>query len=129
MERPDVRTHRVRPPAENFAIALAHHNGGRLSEAEPYYRMVLDAEPDHFEALNNLGLLLARQGKSAEAIALTRKAIALNRHNALSHGNLGRMLSLSGRHEETRWGNSVRPSRSSRTTFQYLRRLSPNCVH
>jgi tetratricopeptide (TPR) repeat protein len=89
-----------RSPAENFRLARARHGDGRLQDAEPLYRLVLAAQPDHFDALNNLGLLLERQGKNDEAIALTRRAIALNPRNPQSRANLGRMLSLSGRHED-----------------------------
>ena len=98
MAPPDAPSQRS--PAENFRLALAHHSDGRLQEAEPHYRLVLAAQPGHFDALNNLGLLLERQGKTDEAIVLTRRAIALNLHNPQSHRNLGRMLSLSDRHED-----------------------------
>jgi len=54
--------------SESFQTAFALHQQGQFDEAEPLYRKALEAQPDHFEALNNLGLLLARQGKLDEAI-------------------------------------------------------------
>jgi tetratricopeptide (TPR) repeat protein len=88
--------------SESFQTALALHRQGRLEEAEPHYRTALEAEPDHVEALNNLGLLLARQGKFDEAIALTRKALPLTRENFETQSNLGDMLFRAGRAVEAR---------------------------
>ncbi|HEY8949781.1 MAG TPA: sulfotransferase [Rhizomicrobium sp.] len=88
--------------SESFQTAFALHQQGQIEEAETHYRAALEARPDHFEALNNLGLLLARQGKLDEAIALTRKAIPLAADNSETQSNLGDMLFRAGDLEEAR---------------------------
>ena len=81
---------------QSFQTALALHQQGQLDEAERHYRAVLEAEPDHFNALNNLAMLLFRAEKLEEALALTRKAAALDPRNVETLGNLAEMLARSG---------------------------------
>ena len=72
--------------------ALAHHNVGRLQEAEAIYRQVLRAEPNHPDALHLLGLIAHQAGKSDLAIELIGKAIKAKPSDPLYHSNLGNML-------------------------------------
>ena len=65
--------------AEAFNIALGHHQGGRLNEAEPIYRQILAQEPQNSEILHLQGLLLHQRGKTAEGIALVERAVAIRR--------------------------------------------------
>ncbi|WP_325169496.1 tetratricopeptide repeat protein [Azospirillum agricola] len=83
-----------------FADALRHHQEGNLAEAEPLYRMVLDAEPAHADALHLLGVLKHQIGESQEAVELIEKALAIDDTPADFHGNLGLALQALGRVED-----------------------------
>ncbi len=79
---------------------MAHHQAGRLRDAEANYREVLAANPRHTGALSYLGLLAHQAGHSEGAIDLLRKAIASDKRNAEPHYNLARILSDCGRDDE-----------------------------
>ncbi|CAN5342665.1 hypothetical protein BH10PSE11_BH10PSE11_26850 [soil metagenome] len=83
-----------------FRQAMAHHQAGRLRDAESNYRDVLAANPRHTGALSYLGLLAHQSGHSEAAIDLLRKAIASDKRNPESHYNLARVLSDCGRDDE-----------------------------
>jgi len=83
-----------------FRQAMAHHQAGRLRDAEANYRDVLAANPRHTGALSYLGLLAHQSGHSEAAIDLLRKAIASDKRNPEPHYNLARILSDCGRDDE-----------------------------
>ncbi len=83
-----------------FRQAVAHHQAGRLRDAEANYRDVLAANPRHTGALTYLGLLAHQSGHSDAAIDLLRKAIASDKRNPEPHYNLARVLSDCGRDDE-----------------------------
>jgi tetratricopeptide (TPR) repeat protein len=73
---------KTRPPSqlnipEALAIATAHHQAGRLAQAEQIYRQVLQQNPQQAEALNLLGVIACQHGKLEEGITLYRQALAL----------------------------------------------------
>jgi Tfp pilus assembly protein PilF len=49
---------------------------GRLDQAETCFRKLLARQPDNKTARNNLGLLLCRQGRAAEALTMWREALS-----------------------------------------------------
>jgi tetratricopeptide (TPR) repeat protein len=63
--------------SDALLIAFHHYQAGRIGLAEEIYRRVLAAEPEHAEAYYRLGLILRRQGKSAEAVSVCRRALEL----------------------------------------------------
>jgi protein O-GlcNAc transferase len=71
-----------------FELALGHHQSGQLAKAEPLYRQILAAQPDHAEALHMLGLLAHQSGHHDAAGDLIKKAIALIPGDAGCHSNL-----------------------------------------
>ena len=79
---------------------MAHHQAGRLRDAEANYRDVLAANPRHTGALGCLGLLSHQAGHSDAAIDLLRKAIASDKRNPEPHYNLARILSDCGRDDD-----------------------------
>ena len=83
-----------------FRQAIAHHQAGRLREAEANYREVLAVNPRHTGALGYLGLLAHQIGHSDAAIDLLRKAIASDKRNPEPHYNLARIFSDRGRDDE-----------------------------
>jgi tetratricopeptide (TPR) repeat protein len=112
--------------SDNFQTALTHHQQGNLEDAEHHYRAALEAEPDHFNALNNLGLLLFGTNRTDEALALTRKAATLDPRNAETLSNLGEMLAAAGADSEAvatfRKSLAANPV-NVRTLYRFVRAL------
>ena len=71
----------------NLAIIFAAR--GDLQAAENSLTDALIVDPAHSAALNQLGMLLRRQGKFAEAESAYAKAITADPDYALAHYNLG----------------------------------------
>jgi len=72
-----------------FAQALKLHEQGRLAEAEPLYAAVLAVRPDHFDALQMMGLVKLAAGQPAEALRLVLAAMGTRKPSPqvlLNHG-------------------------------------------
>ena len=82
---------------EAMRAALAHHQAGRLAEAEAIYRNVLQAVPAHADALHLLGVVAHQSGRQDAAAALIRRAINRRPDAAPFHFNLGEVLLAQGR--------------------------------
>lgn len=80
--------------------ALAHHQAGRLNEAEPIYREILSRDPRNVDALHLLGLIAHQAGELAIAVELVARAAELAPKNSAIHSNLGEALRLLGRLDE-----------------------------
>jgi len=65
-------------------------------EAERQFRMAVAAKPTFARGWNNLGISVARQGRSDEAATHYRKAAALDPLIAAPHANLGSILLQAG---------------------------------
>jgi tetratricopeptide (TPR) repeat protein len=79
--------------------AIAHHSAGRLDEAEPIYRRMLEADPNDPRALHLLGVLSSQRGDREQAVRLISRAIELNPGEAAYHSNLGLVFLEQGRPE------------------------------
>ncbi|MBU1156838.1 MAG: tetratricopeptide repeat protein [Proteobacteria bacterium] len=75
----------------NLALALAM--AGDLRGSEASLRRALALDPEHRLAANNLGLLLARQGRDDEAF----QVFARSQGVAKAHNNMGVILAWQGR--------------------------------
>jgi protein O-GlcNAc transferase len=84
---------------EMFALALQHHQAGRLKEAEQLYREILQNDPRHADALQFLGVIAHQVGRNDSAVELIEKAIALNDRVPPYHNNLGNALKALGKLE------------------------------
>jgi len=80
--------------------AVAHHQSGRLAQAQALYRAVLAEAPRQFDALHLLGVIARQQGDAALALDLIGQAIAINPTQATAHCNLGAALQDLGRSSE-----------------------------
>jgi Flp pilus assembly protein TadD len=69
--------------------AVAHHQAGRLGEAEAIYRQVLARQPNHADALNLLGVIAHQVGRDDVAEPLIKRAISIAPNTAEFHYNLG----------------------------------------
>jgi predicted TPR repeat methyltransferase len=76
----------------SFEAARLLHEQGRLSEAAAAYRAVPSEDPDHYRALNNLGLILEGEGRLPEAADTLDAAVAANGESAILHCNRARIL-------------------------------------
>jgi len=68
--------------------ALAHHQAGRLPEADALYRQILQREPVHADALHLSGVIAHQAGRHDVAIDLISRAIAAYPDNANYYFNL-----------------------------------------
>ncbi len=94
------RLNAARRLARDFRTALKLQQQHRLAEAERLYRSVLDRNPDHAQALYNLGLLRIRQGRLDGAIELFERALDRQPVFPEAHNAAGIALRLSNRHQE-----------------------------
>jgi len=85
------------PP--DFDLARTLHSSGHLLEADRTYQAVLRNEPDHAEALINLGVLRLQQDRAEEAETILRRAVGCG-SSAAAYANLGTALQALKRHEE-----------------------------
>ncbi|EME69797.1 SPY protein [Paramagnetospirillum caucaseum] len=76
--------------ADTLSRAQAEHRGGNIAAAEPLYRAVLAADPDHAEALYAFGVLLAQTGRLGESLGHLERAARL----APDDGRIGRNFAL-----------------------------------
>lgn len=96
----------ARPPSGNAALvdvlqrATAHHQRGKLQEAEALYRQVLAIQPGNFDALHLCGVLMHQRGDAAEALKLIARALKTNARSAAAHSNYGTVLAAVERHDE-----------------------------
>jgi tetratricopeptide (TPR) repeat protein len=83
-----------------FQLALAHHQAGRLPEAEALYRQILATDQRHSDSLHLLGVIAIQVGRNDVAVGLIREALTLNPQVPAYHSNLGNALSNLGRLDE-----------------------------
>ncbi|WP_158925921.1 sulfotransferase [Acidisphaera sp. S103] len=82
--------------ATDIDAGLAHHEAGRLAQAEALYRRVLEQEPDHPDALNLLGVILQDTGNLTESIAVLSQAVAADPEFPEAFANLARAQCAAG---------------------------------
>jgi predicted TPR repeat methyltransferase len=82
---------------EAVALAILLQQNEQLAEAQELYRRVLDAAPNHPNALHYAGVLAHQQGRSDEAVALIERSLALAPDRADCCSNLGIALQSQGR--------------------------------
>ncbi|SDH72559.1 Tetratricopeptide repeat-containing protein [Paraburkholderia steynii] len=72
-------------------VALAHHQAGRLADAQALYDAILQSDPGQSDALHFSGLLACQTNRGEAGLALMRASIAAN-PNAVYYNNLGNAL-------------------------------------
>jgi predicted TPR repeat methyltransferase len=77
---------------EALQVATQLHRLRELDNAELLYRRILDAVPEHPDALHFLGILLHQRGRNDEAIERIEKSIALDPTLPDRYNNLGNVL-------------------------------------
>ena len=97
-------------------VALKHHRSGKLQKAKTLYRKILKADPDNFDALHMLGLLLHQRGEHETAIRLFNQAIERGGESTEVYTNLGSALQSCNRIDE------------AITAFRQAIRINPNYI-
>ena len=72
-----------------FDEAVAHHQAGRLEQAEAGYQKILTAHPSHADTLHLLGLIAYRRAHYARALELITQAIQRHATQPLFFYNQG----------------------------------------
>ncbi|MBI3289681.1 MAG: tetratricopeptide repeat protein [Elusimicrobia bacterium] len=84
-----------------WQLATILEKTGKIAEAEPEFRRLLEDKPEDAPALNYLGYALADRGlKLAEAESFIRRALAIEPANAAYRDSLGWALFKQGRSTE-----------------------------
>jgi tetratricopeptide (TPR) repeat protein len=86
--------------AQTFRDAAMLHDQGRLQEAEQRYRIVLEADGRHFDALYRLGLIRLQQSRFADAELLFRRAVKVDPRSADAQLHLAVALTGLKRHDD-----------------------------
>lgn len=68
----------------------------QLDEADEQFRNLLEEKPDHFEAINKIGVIFIRKGHLAQAKECFLKALEIEPQFAASLVNLGNMYQEEG---------------------------------
>jgi Flp pilus assembly protein TadD len=76
-------------PGAHVNLAIIHASNGNDAAARSSIDSALALEPDHPAALNQMGMLLRRNGKFLEAEAAYLNAVTVAPEYALAHYNLG----------------------------------------
>ncbi len=82
---------------EALAIAVRHHQAGRLHAAHHIYEQILAVAPDQPDALHLLGVVAFQTGKHEMAIRYIGRAVQLQGNAAIYHNNLGEAYRAAGR--------------------------------
>lgn len=82
-----------------FATAVEHHQRQQFEQAQAAYQTVLALDPEHIDALINLGSLYRRMNRLDDAITTYRRALTIQPHSGLWF-NLGNTLQDQGEVEE-----------------------------
>jgi tetratricopeptide (TPR) repeat protein len=97
-ERPATATAVVDNVEATFALATILHQAGQRDEALEGYKAVLQHQPEHLPALNNLALLLSSEKRER----LLRQALSIKQDDPGTLQNLAMLLVESGRFGEAR---------------------------
>jgi predicted TPR repeat methyltransferase len=82
---------------EAFDLAVKVHQAGDMDQAEMLYQRLIEAVPDHLNALHFYGVLCHQQQRQLEAAALIGRIIEIDPKNADAHNNLGNVLEGQGK--------------------------------
>ena len=101
-----MATHKLTVTPQNIAIANAlktaasHVGAGRLQDAVLICQKILQAEPNHYEALNLLGVMAYFDGNNRLALNLLNQAITVNAQYADAHNNIAEVYRSSGKFQQ-----------------------------
>ena len=86
---PSTKAQQAAVPDAQLQQALDLHQQGQLAQAALAYQSLLEAEPEHFEALRLLGILHVQRGEHVQAIERLQHALRIDATHATLYLNLG----------------------------------------
>jgi protein O-GlcNAc transferase len=86
--------------SEALATAIRLHQAGRLADAEPIYRQIIEAQPDCAEAWHLLGGVAYQTGRVELAVQYVGRSIGLKPEVAAAHYDLAQIFQQLGRSDE-----------------------------
>jgi len=97
--------HNQTAPAASDLRRLLHrahtaHVDGAFAQAEKFYKLILERDPDNFDVLHCLGMLHYQKGRLAQARRFLSAALKLNARSAEALSNYGLVLHALGHTEE-----------------------------
>ena len=81
---------------EALRRAALYRRTGRLADSQALYREVLAARPDHRDALKACAVVSLQLDEPGRAVALLRRAVALDEGDSGAHNDLGNALQVAG---------------------------------
>jgi protein O-GlcNAc transferase len=85
---------------QTLELGMQLHEAARLAEAEASYRLVLQQQPDHPEALHLAGVVAFQSGRAQEGEQLVLRALQIEPDNPRFLSNLGLILASLGKWDE-----------------------------
>lgn len=92
--------HQAKELSEMIQRAFAHHNKRELRQASELYENILQLKPDHFDALQLLGAILAQTSEKEKALELISHALEIDQTNPVVFNNHGNVLNELKRYDE-----------------------------
>ena len=87
--------------SQAIGTAVAHHQAGRLAEAENIYQQILQIDPRHADALHLSGVVAMQTGRNDLAIKQIANAIQVRPNFTEAYNNLGNALKNLGRLQDS----------------------------
>ncbi len=72
-----------------FNQAIKHHTENNLEEAKKLYEKIIEIDPNHENAHNNLGIIFSLSGNLEKAKSCYEKTLAINPKNFNAYNNVG----------------------------------------
>jgi tetratricopeptide (TPR) repeat protein len=85
---------------EIFNLAIKNHQEGKTDIALEFYNKVLKINPNHSQALNNLGVIFQNQMNHEKAKEYYEKALEINLNYSDAHYNLGNIFKDLGENQK-----------------------------
>lgn len=82
--------------AKMYSEAVNEDNRGNIEAAKTLYREILAERPDHIGALNNLGVLLMKEGKTKDALLCFKRVLERENNNPKAYNNIALILMMEG---------------------------------
>ncbi|MBF0194323.1 MAG: tetratricopeptide repeat protein [Magnetococcales bacterium] len=83
-----------------YAQALNHFNAGQFQDVDKLCTAIIQAVPNHIDAINLIGVVAQRLGMHEQAVEQFSRAIAIDNSRAMLQFNLGISLNQLGKNKE-----------------------------